>query len=510
MPPNDMWFSGNQINYYYLGHFINAMLIKLTQLPSDIGYNLMIATIVALSSLATFTLAASFPFKKKETTKTKIKRGLLATLIVNFAGTLHTATFLFKKPLSSYWYMDSIRLIPKTIQELPLYSYVVSDLHSHLSNIPWVLFSLISLLVVINSILKKGKKDFPLFPLTILGISLGANSIISLWDLPVYFGISSITLTFIYLKKLKNLKSAITRTAQAILVIIVSLVITSGLFWINFQKVSYGIGFVTQRSQIIHLVTLWGLPFVIILTGALLSYKQKRHSFYTQLLILWGLWALILILIPEIIYIKDIYGTRVNTVLKLYYQAFIISGIVSAYFLTVIISAKNKNPILIIIKLAVFAGITLTLLYPFQIVPSYYKNLQKFQGLRGLNFMQSSKLHWDKLAIDWINQNIQNTPVILEAAPTIQGWHVHEWLWRGSPQEPDKRRQDVKTIYETTSMEERNRLLSLYKVDYIYIGNLEKEKYPLINLPTLRLLGETIYQNEAVEIIKLNKQSILR
>ena len=120
----------------------------------------------------------------------------------------------------------------------------------------------------------------------------------------------------------------------------------------------------------------------------------------------------------------------------------------------------------------------------------------------------------DSVIIEWINKNINGQPVILEAVgdsytdfariaantglPTVLGWPVHEWLWRGSwgdPVQPEsrvlrefgsdsvaQRVEEVRQIYEASSAEEAQELLHKYNVKYIYIGNMEREKYPDLRL----------------------------
>src|SRR5690606_20373540 len=48
-PPNDMWFAGKSINYYYYGHYVSALMTRMSMVPAAISYNLMIATIMANS-----------------------------------------------------------------------------------------------------------------------------------------------------------------------------------------------------------------------------------------------------------------------------------------------------------------------------------------------------------------------------------------------------------------------------------------------------------------------------
>jgi len=55
-PPTDIWFSGHTINYYYFGHLVTALLIKITNIKASIGYNLMLTTIFAISMTSVFTI----------------------------------------------------------------------------------------------------------------------------------------------------------------------------------------------------------------------------------------------------------------------------------------------------------------------------------------------------------------------------------------------------------------------------------------------------------------------
>src|SRR3989338_2929093 len=130
--PLDMWFSGNNpINYYYFGHLTGAVLIKLTDIPSAMGYNLILATIFAQSITMVFSLVGNIIYFFYKSLRHAIFGGLLGTLIVNLAGNLHTI-YLFTsgyspdKPLpfwqilskynpTKYWYPNATRFIPFTI-----------------------------------------------------------------------------------------------------------------------------------------------------------------------------------------------------------------------------------------------------------------------------------------------------------------------------------------------------------------------------------------------------------
>ena len=61
--------------------------------------------------------------------------------------------------------------------------------------------------------------------------------------------------------------------------------------------------------------------------------------------------------------------------------------------------------------------------------------------------------------------------------PTVLNWPGHELQWRGSSEPFDGREQDVQTIYETVDTTEAVSLLDKYDVDYVYVGQRERNKY---------------------------------
>jgi uncharacterized membrane protein len=162
------------------------------------------------------------------------------------------------------------------------------------------------------------------------------------------------------------------------------------------------------------------------------------------------------------------------------------------------------------------------LIYPYFAIKSYYgifnENLQ-YKGLYGLNFLKDSYLdNWE--AINWLNQNISGQPVILEAVgdsyttfnqvsmatglPTVEGWVVHEWLWRGGYEKPSARQTDVKTIYESADLDKIRSLLQKYNVSYIFVGAKEYEKYPTLDPSRFSSLGaKVIFQSGNTRIYKL-------
>jgi uncharacterized membrane protein len=61
----------------------------------------------------------------------------------------------------------------------------------------------------------------------------------------------------------------------------------------------------------------------------------------------------------------------------------------------------------------------------------------------------------------------------------------------------------VATIYSTTNVAQARALLATYGVDYIYVGETERQTYPAEGLAKLPELGEVVFQNEEVTIYRV-------
>ena len=78
--------------------------------------------------------------------------------------------------------------------------------------------------------------------------------------------------------------------------------------------------------------------------------------------------------------------------------------------------------------------------------------------------------------------------------PTVLGWTVHEWLWRGTYDIPAPRIEEVKKMY-TGTPEETISLLNKYNVSFIIVGKLEKEKYPDLQEDRFNSIGKVIFSS---------------
>jgi YYY domain-containing protein len=648
-PPQDMWLTyspdyppGSFINYYYFGHYITAFLTKLSGIDSAVTYNLMLATLFAFTFTLSFSMGMNLYFlfqiinTKLQLVKSQIKStktrldgrvilvGLLAAFLVAFAGNLHplyifTSGYPNEEPKppwtlelgfhpERYWYPNATRFIPFTIHEFPIYSFVVADLHGHVSDIPMVLLVLAILLALIFSKTEDTTNknqvgnflaDFanhtsiPLPQLIFLGLLLSVMYMTNAWDGIIYMGLSGLVFLYLNLSKVilaseeqarpgsqsdsgqarMTIFNALYKTFSASLFLVFFFLIGNLPFSLNFKPFVSGIGVLCapqfllgktlgpflfevgkcQKSPLFMLATLWGffyfsvlgfLAFIVIPSiRKRLKGLTSHFSFITPIdifILLLILISSLLLIFPEFFYIKDIYPAhyRANTMFKLGYQAFMMLGLSSAYIFIRIRQLNYKSFGSSIFYFIFYILFFLVAIYPYFAINSYYGGLKTYLGLYGLNWI-ASQYPDDYKGIVWLRKNIQcdspalyrsgtgpasgkqcnNQPVIVEAngdsytdyarvsantgLPTIIGWPVHEWLWRGSYDEAGRRIPEVAAIYESKDLEQTKAILRKYAVEYIFVGTLERQKYPNLDEEKLQNLGKVIFESGKTKIIKV-------
>jgi uncharacterized membrane protein len=544
-PPADMWLAGETINYYYFGHLVTAVLSKLSGIDSTISYNLMIATLFAFTLTAAFSLGGNLITHSMPKTlqkrnvralticnffrlnKKAIIAGLLSAFLLTLGGNFHPLYwFLTHGNFSGYWYPDATRFIVQqfgaadnTIHEFPIYSFVVADLHGHLLDLPFALLFL-GLMVRIIRLKKLGFIDFVIPSLT-LAVMYTTNA----WDFPIYFLVLGAVILWLNHQKYGLAIKTFSKTFLFSIFYFLFSISFSLPFHINFKPIASGVALTDFHSPLWMLAVLWGFPLLITLSFTLFLITKKRITNYelritdTFILILFGV-SWFLIIFPEIFYIKDIYihsHQRANTMFKLTYQSFVMFSLVGGYILVRLITGIRQNLFKFLIVLFNFSFLFFIFLYPYFAIRSYY-GLKNYQGLYGLNYLKSLYPD-DYQAILWLKQNISGQPVIVEAVgesytdfarvsantglPTILGWRVHEWLWRGSFDEPAKRTEEVKEIYESENLEETKKLLTKYNVGYIFVGTLEQQAYPNLKEEKFTKIGKLIFTNNKTQIYQV-------
>jgi uncharacterized membrane protein len=322
------------------------------------------------------------------------------------------------------------------------------------------------------------------------------------------------------------------------------------------------------------------------------GYPSSAISGFVLLLLIAGA---LLALSVEFFYLRDNFGTRMNTVFKFYFQTWVLWGIAGAYALVQIVrrcGARISTVLLALgvafYALAVMSGDALAywpsrrflvglpawpvyayllalglawalwgaacvcalvagfaeasgaatvvillstllilagLVYPAMAIPKRAAEYGSAPTLDGTAYL--SQAHPDDYAaIAWLNENVRGAPVILESPgdrfrayiyegrvsaltglPTLLGWAGHESQWRGNYDEQGRREPDIEKLYTSLVPSEVLTLLNKYDITYVYVGPLERSRYPAEGLEKFSALMETVYETSGVSIYRYRPAS---
>jgi YYY domain-containing protein len=217
----------------------------------------------------------------------------------------------------------------------------------------------------------------------------------------------------------------------------------------------------------------------------------------TAALYLLGLAGLSLgvLLIVEFIYLRDSFGTRMNTVFKFYYHVWLLLALAAAGGLALVLRRTAFGPASRLWQSAgasvLVGGLLLGLVYP---VAATWSKSNRFFGqgtLDGAAFLARQRPA-DAAAIRWLASR-PDRPTVLEAVggsyeefgrvstfsglPTVLGWPGHQAQWRGPLDDLGQRERDVEAVYRQADREQTLRILERYGVAFVFVGSLEREKY---------------------------------
>lgn len=177
------------------------------------------------------------------------------------------------------------------------------------------------------------------------------------------------------------------------------------------------------------------------------------------------------------------------------------------------------------VSAVVFAA---ALVYPVLVAFDRTGGFANDQTLDGLDFVTGGE-PYERQAIDWLNANVEGSPVILEAygsdfksaarissrtgLPTVIGWLNHERQWRGDPDPFDTsdtpytaRPQEVTRLYNTPVIGEAQIFIDKYDIEYVYVGSLERATYSLDGLLKFRQFMDVAYENPGVTIYQVREE----
>lgn len=260
-PPYDPWMSGHTINYYYFGYLMYATLIKLAGVPAVVGYNL------ALSFLFAFTVAGAYSLGYALTRH--VAWAGLAPMFVALLGNWHA--ILVQIPQhhlpgnTQWWFWESTRVVDpqNTINEFPLFSFILGDLHPHVMALPVALLAIAcgaSILLSADG-LRLTREGDSLGRLILLAVCLGSLYTINSWDFPTYLLVVSACL--VAASYITDLTPAWWKgPAQTVPVLACCSVVAFLPFYLRFKNLAHGIGPVTTRTDPLQFLQVFGFFFL--------------------------------------------------------------------------------------------------------------------------------------------------------------------------------------------------------------------------------------------------------
>ena len=231
--------------------------------------------------------------------------------------------------------------------------------------------------------------------------------------------------------------------------------------------------------------------------------------------------GLLLTFVVEFVYLRDTFGTRMNTIFKFYYQAWVLLGLASAYGVWYVLEnwgERRPGGERYVFGVGCVLLLAASLVYT---MTAGYSRAGGFKGQPTLDGLAYVRRHEpdEYAAIQWLNAHGAGNPVIVEAVggsfttfarissrtglPTVLGWSGHELQWRGSGEEAARRERDVDEIYSGQDLQRTLELLEKYDVTYVYVGPLERGKYSAASLEKFDTLLDVVFQQGAVTIYQV-------
>jgi len=264
--------------------------------------------------------------------------------------------------------------------------------------------------------------------------------------------------------------------------------------------------------------------------------------------------AAVLVLAPDYVFLRDLFSSRLNTVFKFYYQAWVLWSLAGAFGVAVLLQELEGRwawvyriglALVLIIALAfpVLALPNKTL--DFQI-PNFLHTLQARQAAGDPAAVLEAAKVWtldgsvlfsnqypdDAAAARWL---LSAPPgVLAEAAsndaysdfgrmavysgqPGVLGWWWHEYQWRGKLSQlaspltdlpckadfsisglPRSRADDLSCLYQANTWDTADEVIKQYNIRYIVVGTLERQSYRINEQLLQQHLTAVFHQGQVV------------
>ena len=235
------------------------------------------------------------------------------------------------------------------------------------------------------------------------------------------------------------------------------------------------------------------LTMTLALAGARLS--SDRGATLLFVLGLAGI-GLALVYAPEFVFLRDNFGTRMNTIFKFYYQAWLLFGLAGGY--TAVVALSRWRGWRLAPALLSLAAVLLAAASSVYLMAGAYSKTNGFAAAPSFDATAylASYGASELAAVDWVRANTPPDARIAEGKgasynagtsrlstmtgrPTLLGWDGHEAQWRGAAygEMAAGRPQALEQLYRDAPAADLPQLAEQWGIDYLYLGPAERSQY---------------------------------
>ena len=227
-----------------------------------------------------------------------------------------------------------------------------------------------------------------------------------------------------------------------------------------------------------------------------------------------------LVVVPELLYLHDSFGTRMNTVFKFWYQAWLLLACASALGIGLAWDRGGRPRAAALLALFAFAP---GLVYPVAALDAKTAGFGSSEPTLDASAWVARWRPAELEAIRWIRRATprdavvvqrsgasyraeHNLPSVLTGRATLLGWGGHEFQWRGTAfaRLAAGREEALARIYAPASSEDLAGALAAWDVAYVYLGPEERARYGVTGEQesVLAEAMDVVFENEAVRIFR--------
>lgn len=536
-PPEDPWMSGVEINYYYFGYLLFANVARLTRVPPAVAYNLSLATVGAMLVAGATSIGRRLSGREWGGALAALAVALIGNLdaanqLLFEHRTLATLDYwhptrviphtINEFPFFSLLHGDLHPHVTALVINVTLIGVALAlspaAAEDPRSGLRTNVGGLAALAVLLASLALTNPWDVPVY-LALLGVLFlhglwrddrPLRAVVGAGLLVVAAAVAMSVLSLPFTVRFHAQFHGIGRVHERTMIVPFLTVFAVPLLpavallgrrtadelrgdpalrdlWLACATFAAVVLYAATQSSVLVLAVAMAVAGLLALVG-------PGHADPASPAVALATVAAVAIAAGELVFLRDSYGTelhRMNTIFKLYFQVWLLLGLA---FPALIRAALQRLSRLGRLAAAggILVGLAASLAYPTGVTYQRWRNLAGHPSLDGLAYLDRDHPS-DAAAIRWLWQEVAGLPVVLEATgdpysyfarvsantglPTLLGWANHESVWRGPDARIAERRRDVDRLYTESDLDAVRSLLERYRIRYVFVGDLERQRY---------------------------------